>query len=158
RLGTPDLVIEAQSSFRLPASGSDVYWNFIFTPNIAAPRWVHAIEIRPGQRRLVHHANLLVDPKGSARAQETQPGQGLPGMDLVLMRSPFDPDGHLLFWKPGGTPHIEPDGLAWRLNPGNDLVLNMHLQPSGKEEEVRPSIGLYFTDQPQKKFPLLVEL
>jgi tetratricopeptide (TPR) repeat protein len=55
-------------------------------------------------------------------------------------------------------PRVEPDGFAWRLDPGNELVLNMHLQPSGKKEEVRPSIGLYFTDQPQARFPLLVQL
>ena len=38
--------------------------------------------------------------------------------------------------------------MAWRLDPGNDLVLNTHLQPSGRAEQVRPSLGLYFTDQP----------
>jgi tetratricopeptide (TPR) repeat protein len=158
QLGTPDLVIEAGSSFPLPASGPDVYWNFIFTPALTERRWVRAIEIRPGERRLVHHANLLVDRMGSARAQESAPGKGFPGMDLLLMRSPFDPDGHLLFWKPGGTPHVEPEGFAWRLDPGNLLVLNMHLQPSGKPEEVRPSVGLYFTDRPETKFPLLIQL
>jgi tetratricopeptide (TPR) repeat protein len=158
QLGTPDLVIEAASSFPLPASGPDIYWNCIFTPGLTARRWVRAIEIRPGERRLVHHANLLVDRMGSARAQETAPGKGFPGMDLVLMRSPFDPDGHFLFWKPGAAPHVEPEGFAWRLDPGNDLVLNMHLQPSGKPEEVRPSIGLYFTGRPETKFPLILEL
>jgi tetratricopeptide (TPR) repeat protein len=152
------LVLEAAGSFQLPASGPDVYWNFLFTPGLAARRWVRAVEIRPGQRRLVHHANLLVDRMGSAHLQEAAPGKGFPGMDLVLMRSPFDPDGHFLFWKPGSTPYVEPEGLALRLDPGNDLVLNMHLQPSGKAEEVRPSIGLYFTEQPQTRFPLLVQL
>jgi tetratricopeptide (TPR) repeat protein len=158
QLGTPDLVLESSSSFTVPASGPDVYWNFIFSPNVAARRWVRAVEIRPGQPRLVHHANLLIDRTASARAQETAPGKGFPGMDLVLLRSPFDPDGHFLFWKPGNTPHVEPDGFAWRLDPGNDLVLNMHLQPSGKAEEVRPSIGLYFTDKPETKFPPVMEL
>jgi tetratricopeptide (TPR) repeat protein len=158
QLGTPDLVIEAPSAFPLPASGPDVYWNCIFTPGLATRRWVRAIEIRPGDRRLVHHANLLVDRMGSARAQEIAPGRGFPGMDLVLMNSPFDPDGHLFFWKPGSAPHAEPDGFALRLDAGNDLVLNMHLQPSGKPEEVRPSIGLYFTDRPETKFPLVIEL
>ncbi len=142
----------------MPAAGRDIYWNFIFTPDLTARRWVRAIEIRPGQPRVVHHANLLVDRAGSAHLQETAPGKGFPGMDLVITRSPFDPDGHFLFWKPGNTPHVEPDGFAWRLDPGNELVLNMHLQPSGKREQVRPSIGLYFTDQPQTKFPLLVQL
>ncbi|MEI9972195.1 MAG: tetratricopeptide repeat protein [Ignavibacteriota bacterium] len=158
QLGKPDLVIEAPAAFALPASGPDVYWNFVFVPALTARRWVRAIEIRPGDRRLVHHANLLVDRMQSAVAQEVAPGKGFPGMDLALMSSPFDPDGHLLFWKPGSPPHVEQDGFALRLDPGNDLVLNMHLQPSGKPEEVRPSIGLYFTDRPQTRFPLLVEL
>jgi len=158
QLGKPDLVLEAPSSFELPAAGRDFYWNVIFTPNLPARRWVRAVEIRPGQPRVVHHANLLVDRAGSAHLHETAPGRGFPGMDLVIGRSPFDPDGNFLFWKPGGTPHVEPDGFAWRLDPGNELVLNLHLQPSGKREEVRPSVGLYFTDQPQTKFPLLVQL
>jgi tetratricopeptide (TPR) repeat protein len=158
QLGKPDLVLEAGGSFDLPASGRDIYWNFIFTPGLTARRWVRAIEIRPGQPRVVHHANLLVDRTGSAHLQEAAPGKGFPGMDLVITRSPFDPDGNFLFWKPGNTPHVESDGFSWRLDPGNELVLNMHLQPSGKPEEVRPSIGLYFTDKPQTKFPLLVQL
>ena len=62
--------------------------------------------------RVVHHANLLVDRAGA------QPVAGFPGMDLAIMRSPFDPDGHFLSWKPGAMPHVEPDGFAWRLEPG----------------------------------------
>ena len=158
QLGEPDLVLEAQTSFELPAAGRDIYWNVIFTPNLTVRRWVRAIEIRPGQPRVVHHANLLVDRAAAAHLRETAPGKGFPGMDLVIGRSPFDPDGNFLFWKPGGAPRVEPDGFAWRLDPGNDLVLNMHLQPSGKREEIRPSIGLYFTDKPQTRFPLLVQL
>jgi hypothetical protein len=101
---------------------------------------------------VVHHANLLVDRLGAA------PTAGFGGMDVNLMRSPFDPDGYFLFWKPGAPPPVEPDGLAWRLDPGNALVLNTHMHPSGKPEEVRPTIGLYFTDKPQARFPLLVRL
>lgn len=158
QLGQPDLVLEAQDPVDVPASGPDVYWNVIFKPNLTARRWVRAIEIRPSIPRVVHHANLLLDRTGSSHLHEIAPGRGFPGMDLVIGRSPFDPDGNFLFWKPGGTPHVEPDGFAWRLDPGNELVLNMHLQPSGKKEQVRPSIGLYFTDKPATKYPLLVEL
>ncbi len=158
QLGAPDLVLEAASPVEIPASGPDIYWNVIFTPKLTARRWVRAIEIRPGQPRLVHHANLLADRAGSAHLQETSPGKGFPGMDREIVRSPFDPDGNFLFWKPGAAPNVEPNGFAWRLDPGNELVLNMHLPSSGKREQVRPSIGLYFTDQPQTKFPLLVQL
>ncbi len=158
QLGPPDLVLEAPAPFPLPASGPDVFWNFVFRVNLPATRYVKAIEIRPGNRRLVHHANLLVDRTASAHRQESSPGSGFPGMEVTLFRSPFDPDGHFLFWKPGSTPHVEPPGFSWRLDPGDELVLNAHLQPSGKPEQVRPAIGLYFTDQPPRRFPLLVQL
>ena len=102
---------------------------------------MRAIEIRPGGKRLVHHANLYVDRAHSARKQEIDARRWVPGgMDFVIERTVFEPDdGHFLYWKPGGIPYNEPDGFAWRLDPGNDLVLNAHMQPSGKPEQVRPS-------------------
>jgi tetratricopeptide (TPR) repeat protein len=48
--------------------------------------------------------------------------------------------------------------MAWLADPGMDLVFNVHLRPSGKPETVSPSIGLYFTSQPQTRFPMLIEL
>jgi Tetratricopeptide repeat len=159
QLGEPDLVLEAPHAYPLPSSGSDIYWNFIFTANIPAGRWVRAIEIRPGDKRLVHHANLYVDRSHSARKQELVAGAGFGGMDPVIERPVYEPDdGHFLYWKPGGIPYSEPDGLAWRLDPGSDLVLNAHLQPSGKPEQVRPTIGLYFTDKPRNRYPMLLQL
>ena len=159
QLGPPDLILEAQSAYALPSSGPDVYWNFIFPVGLTAARYVRAVEIRPGDKRIVHHANLYVDRARSSRRQEKIEGKGFPGMDVVIDRPPSEPDdGHFLFWKPGGSPYIEPDGLSWRLDPGNDLVLNAHLRPTGKPEQVRPSIGLYFTDKPQTRFPMLLQL
>jgi tetratricopeptide (TPR) repeat protein len=157
-LGPPDLVLEAPAALEVAASGPEIYWNFIFTPGVAATRFVKAVDIHPGDRRLVHHANLMIDRMGSAHLQETVSGRGFPGMDLALMRNPFDPDGNLIHWEPGVVPSTEPEGLAWRLDPGNELVLNMHMLPSGKTEHVRPRIGLYFTSQAPTRFPLVIEL
>jgi Flp pilus assembly protein TadD len=159
RLGPPDLILEAQSAYTLPASGPDVYWNFIIPVTAGSMRYVRAVEIRPGDNRIVRHADLYVDRARSARRQEIAEGQGFPGMDVVIDRSLSEPDdGRFLVWNPGGIPHEEPEGFAWRLDPGNDLVMNVHLRPSGKPEQVRPAIGLYFTDQPQEKFPMLIKL
>ncbi len=158
QLGQPDLVLEASTAFQLPAGGPDEYWNFVLPLKLAATRWVKAIEIRPGAARAVHHANVLIDHSHSARMQEKTPGAGFPGMDLNIESDTFDPDSHFLFWKPGGTPWVEPDGMAWRADPGTDLVLNVHMQPTGKPELVQPSIGLYFTDQPGTEFPMLLQL
>jgi tetratricopeptide (TPR) repeat protein len=119
---------------------------------------VKAIEIRPGDKRVVHHANILVDRGQSARRQEKEPGAGFPGMELKIESETFDPDSHFFFWKPGTVLRAEPEGMAQRLDQDTDLVLNIHLQPSGKPEEIQPSLGLYFTDQPATRFSLLLQL
>jgi tetratricopeptide (TPR) repeat protein/mono/diheme cytochrome c family protein len=158
QLGQPDLVLEAATPYLLPASGTDLYWNFIFPVPIDRTRWVRAVEIRPGDKRFVHHANILVDRLQNSRQREKRPGAGFEGMEIKIESETFDPDSHFLFWKPGTVPYVEPEGMALRLDKGTDLVLNVHLQPSGKQETLQPTIGLYFTDQPATKFPMLLQL
>ena len=158
QLRTPDLVLQATRPLRVPADGSDVFWNFILSPQVRETRYVQAIEIRAGHARSVHHANVLLDRARSVRRQEKGPGEGFAGMDLVIPSDTFDPDSHFLFWKPGSAPWVEPEGLAWRLDPGNDLVLNVHLHPTGKPELAQPTVGLYFADSPPAKYPMLVQL
>jgi tetratricopeptide (TPR) repeat protein len=158
QLGRPDEIIEAEKPYTLPASGSDIYWNFIFRTPVDRTRWLTAIEIRPGDKRVIHHANILVDRNQSARRLEAEPRAGFPGMELKIESETFDPDSHFLFWKPGTVPRPEPKGIPLRLDKDTDLVLNMHLQPSGKPEKVQPNLGLYFTEQPARLFPLLLQL
>ena len=158
QLGHPDKIVEAEKPYTLPASGSDMYWNFIFRSPVDSTRWLKAIEIRPGDKHVVHHANILVDRGQSARRQEKEPGAGFPGMELKIESEAFDPDSHFFFWKPGTVLKPEPDGMALRLDKDTDLVLNIHLQPSGKPETIQPSLGLYFTDKPATLFPLLLQL
>jgi tetratricopeptide (TPR) repeat protein len=158
QLGPPDVVLDATRAYSVPKTGPDIFWNFVFSPQLATRRYVRAIEVRPGIPYGVHHANLLVDRARSARNREAEPGAGFPGMDLTVQHSMFDFDTHFLFWKPGSAPWVEPDGLAWELDPGTDLILNTHIMTMGMPMQVKPSIGLYFTDKAPDKFPLLVEL
>lgn len=157
-LGKPDVIVRAEKPYLLPASGSDQYWNFVFRTPVHRTRWLKAIEIRPGDKRLVHHANVLVDRQQSGRRMEKVPGAGFGGMELIIESETFDPDSHFLFWKPGSPPYVEPDGMALRLDKTTDLILNTHLQPSGKPELIQPALGLYFTDKPATKHPILIQL
>ena len=157
-LGQPDLILHVRQPYHLAPSGNEVFWNFVIPVPITTQRWVRAMEVRPGNPKVFHHANVIIDRSGSALRKEPTPGVGFAGMDLTVEEDTFDPDGHFLSWKPGSRPMVEPDGMAWRAEPGMDLVLNVHLRPSGKEETVDPVIGLYFTDKPETKFPMLVQL
>jgi len=162
QLGKPDLVIKAAQSYTLPAQGErgrDVFRNFILPVPGISTRYVKAIEFRPGDPQIFHHANILTDPTESLRRLDAKDGRpGFSGMDLEIEADRFDPDAHFLFWKPGTPPAAESDGIPWRLDPGTDLILNLHMRPRGKTETVQPEVGLYFTDQPPTKFPMLLQL
>jgi Flp pilus assembly protein TadD/mono/diheme cytochrome c family protein len=159
QLGEPDLVLKLSESFTLRPDGPDDYRNFIFPFPAAQTRYVRALEIRPGNKRVVHHANLLIDRNRSSRWRDGRDGKpGFPGMDLRIEANVNDPDSHFLFWKPGSVLSEEPAGMAWTLEPGADLILNMHLQPTGRPEVIEPSLGLYFTTTPPRVHPLLVQL
>jgi Flp pilus assembly protein TadD/mono/diheme cytochrome c family protein len=157
-LGPPDMVLHVAQPYVLGPDGAEIFWNFVIPVPVNSTRWIKAMEVRPGNSKVFHHANVIIDRSGSALRKEPKPGAGFPGMDLTVEEDTFDPDGHFLSWKPGAPPVVEPDGMAWRAEPGMDLVLNVHLRRSGKEETVNPTIALYFTDQPQTKFPMLVQL
>jgi Flp pilus assembly protein TadD/mono/diheme cytochrome c family protein len=158
--GKPDLILNIERPFSLAASGTDVFRNFVLPYPLKQTHYIRAMEIRPGEPQTVHHANVLIDRTASFRRQHPEQWQdGVQGMELeVDAGNDFDPDSHFLFWKPDSSVLVEPEGMPWRLDPGNDLILNMHLKPSGKPEVVSAQVGLYFTDQSPSKQPMLLQL
>jgi Flp pilus assembly protein TadD/mono/diheme cytochrome c family protein len=160
QMGKPDLVLSIERPYTLSASGADVFRNFILPYPLAQTHFIRAMEILPGTPQAVHHANVLIDRTASYRRDHPAAWKdGIPGMELELDGgNTFDPDSHFLFWKPDTPVLTEPGGMPWRLDPGNDLILNMHLKPSGKTETIDAQIGLYFTDQPPSSHPMLLQL
>jgi Tfp pilus assembly protein PilF len=68
------------------------------------------------------------------------------------------PDGQFISWQPGKVATFHPDDTAWLLTPGTDLVVQMHMRPTGKPEQVRASVGFHFTDVPPTRFPVKLVL
>ncbi len=158
-LGRPDMIVKLARPYTLQASGIDVFRNFVFPVSVIGPHYVKAVEIHPGNKRVVHHCNMLIDRSGASERQDGNDGQiGFGGMEIEIEAEQFEPQTHFTFWKPGTPPYVYPHGMSWVVDKGTDLVLNMHMLPSGKPEVLQPSIGLYFTDEPPTKFPMLLEL
>jgi len=159
-LGPPDLILKVTSPTEIPASGTDLFINFILPVPIKQTRYIRAMQIKPGAPRVVHHCNVIIDRTASMRRQHPNDWQkGIPGMEFTFdSGDTFDPDSHFLFWKPDTPALIEPKGMPWRLDPGNDLVLNTHFKPTGKPETVQATVGLYFTDKPPVAHPMLLQL
>src|ERR1041385_6364379 len=44
RLGTPDLVLQMPATFEIPASGPDIFRNFVIPSGLTEDKWVRAVE------------------------------------------------------------------------------------------------------------------
>jgi len=151
QLGQPDLILEMPKKYVLSAEGRDIYRNFTIPTALTTPRYVRAVEFKPDNRRIVHHAAMAVDYEHNARKLEGSDGQ--PGFDYNMI-SPDGvrrPEGYFLNWTPGNLPSFDSPGFGWTLEPGQELVLQTHLKPTGKPEELQVQIGLYFADTPPTK-------
>ena len=154
-LGTPDLVVTLPTPFVLPAEGADLSRVFVLPLPVDRQRYVRGIEFRAGNPR-IHHANIRIDATPASRELDEQ--DATPGYDGIIVRSAVYPDGHFLGWTPGQAAPLLPAGLAWTLEPRSDLVVQLHLVPSGKPELIQPSIGVYFTDDPPTRTPVMMRL
>jgi hypothetical protein len=142
--GKPDAVVELPA-YALAAGGADDYRNFVVHAPVASTRWVAAWELHANTRAL-HHAIVNLDRNGFARARDGADGQpGYAGMEPGDVQSP---DGFYLVWTPGQAPAPPVAGQAWRIDGDTDLVVQLHLQPTGKPESVHPSIALWFASAP----------
>ena len=156
QLGTPDLVVTLPQPYVLAADGVDVSRVFVLPVSIDTVRYVRGFEFRPGNPKVVHHANIRIDRTTASRALDEQ--DPAPGYEGLLSHSAVYPDGHFLGWTPGQFAPLLPKGLAWRLAPHTDLVVEVHMKPSGKPEVVEPSIGLYFGSDPPERTPAMLRL
>ncbi len=156
QLGEPDLIVEMPRSYTLPEAGEDIYRNFVIPLPIDAPKFVRALDLRPGNPRVVHHARILVDRSRASRRLDEEDAE--PGYDGMRVDTAEFPEGLFLGWSPGKIPLDGEEGLIWPVEPSTDLVLQMHMMPSGKPETIRASLGLYFSDAPPKKRAAVLQL
>jgi mono/diheme cytochrome c family protein len=144
-LGEPDVILEAPHEVAIPADGPDLFHHWIVDLKGAAGQEVAAVEFRPGNPRVVHHAVVLLDRSGLGRARDAstpEPGYvtgGGPGVSLA---------GIMTIWAPGVAARRLPEQVSIKMPTQGDIVVQLHLHPSGKAETDRSRIGIYFSKKP----------
>lgn len=148
RLGEPDVIVEAPIDFPVPADGPDIFQHFVMPIDVDEDQTIVAFEFRPGSPSVVHHAIVFLDSRGGSRqrdAQTPEPGWTSSGSVDASITS------MLGVWTPGMTPRRFPNNTGIPMEKGTDLVVQLHLHPSGKAETDKSRIGLYFSDEPVKR-------
>lgn len=157
-LGKPDAVLEMSEAYKVPAAGTIAYEYFYIPTNFKEAKWVQAVEVRPGNRGVVHHA--LVFHKAPSDAPRPTPVLQLNREQMELPPSAPGtrprlrdrvPIRLLATYAPGTNPQVFPAGTAVRLEPGGVLELQMHYTANGEATTDRTKIGLIFSKEPAPK-------
>ncbi|HZA35338.1 MAG TPA: tetratricopeptide repeat protein, partial [Vicinamibacterales bacterium] len=159
QLGTPDLVVAMPAPIDVPAEGLDRFRTVIVPFRIDGPKSVRAVEFRPGNPRAVHHAMVRLVRSG-AGSRIPDPGRRIietEGM-LATEEDIISPEGHVLGWAPGYSPTVVPTGMAWRLDSSSALAIELHLQTTGRPEQVQSAVGLCFTNEAPTRTPFGLQL
>ena len=93
RLGQPDLIVRMPEPYTVPADGPDVLRNFVIPIPTQETRYVAGLEFRPGNSRVVHHANFRIDRTRSSHLldeADSEPGYSGPfSPDRPVSRGPL---------------------------------------------------------------------
>jgi hypothetical protein len=154
-LGEPDLVVSMPEPYTVSAEGRDEHRVFVIPTGLTAGKWVTAIDLKPGNPKVVHHVLAVFDTTGRARKlDQADKGPGYAvfgGFGTLPTGLPLLPTGSLGGWAPGKRPQTLPAGYGRYLPPGADVLLQVHYHKSGKPETDATRIGLYFAKGPIEK-------
>lgn len=139
-LAPHDLELTMPKAFQIPASGTVEYQYFSVPTGFKEDRWIQAVEVRPGNRAVVHHIVVYVqDPRAA-------PIRGATKADILTV------------YAPGSTPDSWPEGMAKLVKAGSDLVFEIHYTPNGRLASDRTTIALVFAKKPPEKRVLTLQL
>jgi len=146
----PDVEIKMPHPFTVPATGSVDYQYIVIPAPFKEDTWVSAVEFRPTNRSVVHHAVVYIREPGNKWLRgEAEPEipfstpDGLKRGDTGGMGSDI-----LVTYTPGVPPDIWRAGQAKLIPAGADLVLQMHYTPNGKVGQDQSSLGLTLSQEP----------
>jgi hypothetical protein len=149
----PDLVVQMPVEYQVPASGTVEYTYIIVPTGFKEDKWVQAMEVRPSNRAVVHHANIYIRrpgspwlrryPAGVAFVPDEQKNSSTAGAPLL--------DENVAGFTPGKQTVILTPGEAKLIPAGSDIVFQIHYTPNGKAVKDRTSIGFVFAKTPPEK-------
>jgi hypothetical protein len=134
-IGKPDVVLTMQEEYSIPADGTVPYLYFTIPTGFKEDKWIKAMEIKPGNRTVVHHVIAFTQEPGATR-------RGDAGGEAQRGR------GQLGGITPNKTGVVFGPGTARLIKAGSNIVFQMHYTTNGEATKDRTSIGLVFTTEP----------
>lgn len=150
-LGEPDLTLHFAEEHVHKGNNKDEYRYFVLPTGLTEDKVIKAVELRPGNARIVHHALFFEDRTGQVAQYDAQ----TPEYGFDAFTSAFGTEQVLQYdqypgYVPGTKPRYYPEGLGQRIHAGADLVIQMHYAPSSVDETDLSSVNLFFADEEEE--------
>jgi len=146
QVGVPDLTLSFAQSYNHVGNNVDEYRFFVLPTGLTQDKDLVALELRPGNKNIVHHTLIWQDTTGqSALDDAATPEYGYTQGDGGL-------ENQLPGYVPGVRPIVLTNGFAQKLYAGADLKLQMHYAPVAADEADSTTVNLFFADQPATRF------
>jgi len=143
QIGKPDIVFKMPEPYIVPKEKLDEYEYYRIKANFPEDRYIQAVEVRPGNKSVVHHIGAIVGPAGDTDINgnlATLQFYGITG-DKVRKIGDYVPGDDF-------NAHTYPKGYALQLPKGSDIVLEMHYTPTGADEKPDISeMGIIWADK-----------
>jgi hypothetical protein len=141
-IGQPDKVLEMPTPFSVPAQGTIDYQWIVFPTGLDKDTWIEGVEVRPGDRTVVHHVIAFYRRPGSKWLVDAKPGVPTPkgSGDSEAGMS----DGAIGGYVPGLPAGRLAPGRAIFLPAGSDIVLQVHYNATGKATTDQTKVGIVF--------------
>lgn len=142
--------VAAIEPYTLQFNTDETRW-FVIPTNFSETKYINGIEVIAGID-LVHHADISIDATSTSAnfdAQDPLSGfnsqTGSPNYSIYMNA-----------WQPGAGPAKYPEGWGIPLNPGDDLVIEIHYGPGGAESIDETIMNLQFVEDPTNVRPISV--
>ena len=142
QVGVPDLVLSFAQKHTISSNNIDEYRYFVLPTGLTEDINIRALEFRPGNKRLVHHALVWEDTTGQAMAADlATPDYGYNGNQGAGTNLE---EQQLPGYVPGSSPIVYSNGITQRLHAGSDLKVQVHYAPSSVEESDSSVVNVFF--------------
>lgn len=147
-LGPPDLSYKMPEPFTLAGNGVDVYRCFVVPSGLTEDKYIRGMEVRPGNRKIVHHVRTFADTTGQARKlDEADPA---PGFDCSLGMTQAYKRIAIGGWAPGLVTDLRAEDTGALFPKSSDVVIEVHYHKNGLTEMDQSELGIYLNKVPVK--------
>jgi hypothetical protein len=166
KIGKPDLIVELPVEFPVPASGTIDYTWFATDMKLLEDKWIEKLEVRPGDRTVVHHALVFARPPASKAFPKLVAGQFLQTRENIKPRDRVQTDEGVFAisnaaflsgtemigdYVPNGDPYIAEAGQARFIPAGSHMLFQMHYTSNGRATKDRTRVGIVFAKTPPQE-------